>query len=308
MDSLPDQHIDSLPKDAREDAYWKISAIGVLRGKGLPEDEVAKKAQFNSLEVMHFQLKRWGLPGLVPSPQAKRRKVKGGGGNKSEQPPLTAAHHLFEAAIESFQRAIRQLPLRRDYRQDGHVVSELSGPLLEHVGHVGDDPGYNPLIPPPDAEPDEHGWVKYSLAEAHRLEPAGAGRYPNEQVAALIGAALLFGESADELLDLLRPGADDKVREKIHHLIEGKDGLKRRARQIASIMRGGTSGQGLREEESYSPEEHAAARFKKEWRQGDVPDAEILEKLRSNPALLRKTKKRRQITLKDVEHWGTLGL
>jgi len=256
----------------------------VLRGKRLPEDEVAKKAQFDSVEDMHFQLKRWRLPGLVPSSQAKRRKVKGGGGNKSELPRLTAAHHLFEAAIEGFQRAIKQLPLRRDYRQDGHVVSELSGPLLEHVGH---DPGYSPLIPPPDAEPDEHGDIDFTLAEGHRLEAAGAGRYPNEQVAALIGATLLSGESADELLDLLRPGADDKVREKIHHLIEGKDGLKRRARQIASIMRGGTSGQGLREKESYSPEEHAAIWFIREWRQRDVLDSEILEKLRSNPALLR---------------------
>jgi hypothetical protein len=66
MDSLPDQHIDSLPKDAREDAYWKISAIGVLRGKRLPEDEVAKKAQFDSVEDMYFRLKRWGLTGLLP--------------------------------------------------------------------------------------------------------------------------------------------------------------------------------------------------------------------------------------------------
>jgi hypothetical protein len=190
MDSLPDQHIDSLPKDAREDAYWKISVIGLLRGKRFPEDEVAKKAQFDSVEDMHFQLKRWRLPGLVPSPQAKRRKIKGGGGNKSELPSLTAAHHLFVAAIKSFQRAIKQLPLRRDCRQDGHVVSELSGPLLEHAGH---DPGYNPLIPPPDAEPDEHGDIVFILAEAHRSEAAGAGRYPNEQVAALIGATLLSG-------------------------------------------------------------------------------------------------------------------
>jgi hypothetical protein len=66
MDSLPEEHIDTLPKDTREDALWKISAIGVLRGRGLPEDEVAERAGFSSVEDMYFRLKRWALPGLVP--------------------------------------------------------------------------------------------------------------------------------------------------------------------------------------------------------------------------------------------------
>jgi hypothetical protein len=207
--------------------------------------------------------------------------------------------------MESFQKAIKQLPLRRDYRQGGHVVSELSVPFLDNSA---EDPGYTYVIAPPDAEPNEHGETKFTLAEAHLLVPAGAGRFPDEQYAAVIGATVLFGESVDELLDLMRPGADDETREKVHQFVEGKDGLKRRAKQIASIMRGGTSGQGQRHEESYSPEEHAAAVFIRNQQKRSVPRSEILEKLRSDPALLREWKKYRQITLKDVERWGSLRL
>jgi len=34
MTSLPEQHIDSLPKDAREQSYWQVSAVCVYVGKG----------------------------------------------------------------------------------------------------------------------------------------------------------------------------------------------------------------------------------------------------------------------------------
>jgi hypothetical protein len=281
-----------------------------LTGKEPPKD-VLESLNFESIEAMRIQLSNWGLPGWLMSwattgeQNDRRRKAKEGGGNKVELPPAVAAHRLFEAAIERLQKATRQLPLRKDHRQDGRIVSERSVPFLEDLWQSA---GYNYLIAPPDAEPNEHGWVRYTGAEAHRLEPAGARRYPDEQLAALIGAALLSGESADELLDTLRPGADDKVRKKAHRLLEGKDGLKPRARQIASLMRGGTSGQGQRHEESVSPEEHAAAWFIAEQRYYGVPDSEILERLRSKPTLLRETKKHRRVTLDDVKRLGSLRL
>ena len=193
--------------------------VCAFRSQGLEEPDVAKKAHFDSVEDMNFRLRRWGLPGLVrnpaggSTPQAKQRKVNGGDGNRTELPPAAAAHHLFESAMERFRRASKQLPLRRDYRQDGHVVSELSVPLLDNSA---EDPGYTYVIAPPDAEPNEHGETKFTLAEAHILVPAGAGRFPEEQYAAVIGTTVLFGESVDELLDLMRPGADDETRKKVY--------------------------------------------------------------------------------------------
>jgi hypothetical protein len=200
----------SLSKWEREKAFSAIlfwcrsELIGIE-----PDQHVLEKLGFGSVEAMRIQLKNWGLPGWFTGEQTdRRRKAKGGGGSKSELPPAVAAHRLFEAAIERLQKAASQLPLRKDYRQDGRIVSEQSVPLLESMEQ---GPGYGYLTAPPDTEPDEHGWVRHTLAEAYRLEPAGAGRYPDEQEAALIGAALLSGESADDLLDALRPGATFRV-------------------------------------------------------------------------------------------------
>jgi hypothetical protein len=235
--------MESLPKAERVRALQTLGVWCQMELTGTePPKSVLERLNFNSIEAMRIQLTNWRFPGWLTSRVAtgeqndRRRKPKGGGGNKSELPPAVAANHLFESAIERLQKAAGQLHLRKDYRQDGRVVSEQSVSLLQNMAQ---DPGYGYLIAPPDAEPNEDGWVEYTLAEAHRLEPAGARRYPDEQLADLIGAALLSGESADELLDALCPGAEDKVREKAHRLLEGKDGLKPRARQIASLMRGG---------------------------------------------------------------------
>ena len=66
MDSVPEQHIDSLPKHNREDAYWQISTVCYLRGQGWEDEEIVNKARFDSVEDMYFRLKRWGLTGLLP--------------------------------------------------------------------------------------------------------------------------------------------------------------------------------------------------------------------------------------------------
>jgi hypothetical protein len=286
----------------------------------LPPEEIAASYHFDSPTELYRTLKNDGFPvcevcGATPvkvdhcAPSKPRRNLNTSTGQRQELPPMVAAHYLFEAGIERSRKLTGQLLARKDYRQDGLIVSELRAPLLEPVEQ---EAGRSYVIQPPDAEPDEHGSVEFTLAEAYRLVPAGGGRYPDEQIAGLIGSTVLSGESADELLDTLRPGADDKVRQKVHRLVEGKDGLKARARQIASIMRGGTSGQGQSVEESFNPEEHAAIwiiaeqRLIARQRKRSVSDSEILEKLRSNPRLLRETKKRREITLDDVRRWGAI--
>jgi hypothetical protein len=106
----------------------------------------------------------------------------------------------------------------------------------------------------------------------------------------------------------LHRDVDDTVREKVRRLLDGKDGLKPRARQIASVMRGGTSGQGLRLEETISPQEHAAAWYIAELRGYGVPDEEILRRLQTNSAFLTNLKQIRQVVMKDVQRLGNLRL
>ena len=116
MNSLPDQRIDSLPKDAREEAYWQVSAVCILRGKGLSEDEVAEKAKFGSVGDMYFRLKRWGLSGLVPeSEEAPKLPTKKGKpkaktfGEKMPLPPSEGAIPRFRTTLELLTKQLENL-------------------------------------------------------------------------------------------------------------------------------------------------------------------------------------------------------
>ncbi len=129
MGSLPEQHIDSLPKEKREDAYWQISAICICRGKGLSEDEVAKKARFDSVEDMYFRLKRWGLTGLLPleeeseevSKTAQERKGRASG-PVEDLPPAGAATPLFREKLDLLAQANEDLKYRKEKRQAGRFI------------------------------------------------------------------------------------------------------------------------------------------------------------------------------------------
>jgi hypothetical protein len=141
MESLSVQHIDSLPKDAREAAYWKVSAVCLLRGKGRPEDEVAKKAGFSSVEDMYFRLKRWGLSGLLPlegdseieEESGKTSKTVGEGkarasGPVEQLPPASNAISLFREALEALARGNEELKHRKETRQGKHYPYRTVSP------------------------------------------------------------------------------------------------------------------------------------------------------------------------------------
>jgi hypothetical protein len=57
MDNLPEQHIDSLPKHNRKEAYAQVDLVCRFRAQGRSDDEVAKKLEFDSVEDMYFRLK-----------------------------------------------------------------------------------------------------------------------------------------------------------------------------------------------------------------------------------------------------------
>src|SRR5688572_13609717 len=105
MDSLPEQHLDSLPSWKREEVHRQVGMVCAYRIQGMPEDKVAEKAKFVSVEDMYFRLKRWGLAGLVPvekeelpgqTPEKKAR----GSGEITDLPPAANAMNIFRGAIE----------------------------------------------------------------------------------------------------------------------------------------------------------------------------------------------------------------
>jgi hypothetical protein len=230
MDNLPVQHIDSLSKGAREDAYWKISVVGVLRGKGLPEDEVAKRARFDSVEAMHSQLKRWGLPGLLPSTEKqpeKVRKARTVEGTSEELPPITNAAPILRDTIRTLQVYLEQATTLREVLQGGYFIDE--------------------------GETDE----------SNVRELRGAQWHPHPYVVALIAVSILEHHGdwgfIQHLIKELHPRPGDANRQQIVRFIYGKkvdanghpildkatgrpvdygDGLLDRAKQVATLIRG----------------------------------------------------------------------
>jgi len=122
MDSLPEQHIDSLPKDKREEAYLQVAIVCAYRGQGLAEEEVAKKAKFASVEDMYFRLERWGLSSLLPlggKPQSlRKRKARQGEGKTEDLPPPADATELFREALESLSLVTKSLRHYQETYQD----------------------------------------------------------------------------------------------------------------------------------------------------------------------------------------------
>ena len=239
MDSLPEQHIDSLPKYKQEETYRQIGMVCAYRAKGLSEDEVAEKAQFNTVEDMYFRLKRWGLPGLVPREEdvdkTERRarttsepveadKTERRGMTATEEPielpPAYDALPLFHRALQKLDWEIGDLENRKEYLQNGRFVA-----------HESTGPAYSP---------------ETGIEEGTLTIPMGGQQTPLEPLPALIGAYVLADEPLEPLLEKLNLWPQSVDKEQIQKLIEGGRttkghirGLKSVAGMIARGIRGG---------------------------------------------------------------------
>jgi hypothetical protein len=133
MNSLPKQHIESLPAAARQDAYDKVGLVYLSRREGnVSEDEVARKARFGSAGAMHHQLSVWGFAGLLPpveqsgkmaerpekTPEHKAR----GSGQTTDLPPAANAASIFQRTIDMLSVFVERLPLRKERRQGKRFV------------------------------------------------------------------------------------------------------------------------------------------------------------------------------------------
>jgi hypothetical protein len=213
MDSIPEQHIDSLPKYKREETYRQIGMVCAYRAKGLSEDEVAEKARFNTVEDMYFRLKRWGLLGLVPREEDVDKTERRAGTTREEPaelPPAYDARPLFYRALQKLNRAIADLENRKEYLQNGRFVA-----------HESTDPV---------------GWPETCIAEGTLTIPLGGQQTPLEPLPALIAAYVLAEEPLEPLLRKLNRTPQSVDKKQIQALIEGGKGPKGHRRGLKSIV------------------------------------------------------------------------
>jgi hypothetical protein len=290
MDSLPDQHIDSLPKDARKDAYRQVGMVCAHRFLGLSKDEVAKKAKFRSVDDMYFRLKRWGLSGLLPleeeakaTPKTTRKRAARGSGPVIELPPADNATPLFRAKLEELLRATEELQHRKEKLQNGRFIqsSVYTDPTLFSRKDLSDEQ-WQQLSELYNLDPEAKRFMHFGEAT---FSLGGGNPAPQAPLPALIAAYLLAGGELEPLTETLHPDPASAEWPKIEKRIEGRkgtdnlDGLKALAEQLARAIRGGTLGPGSPGAE-LSPDEINLASRITERREAQVPDEQIYEELR----------------------------
>jgi len=294
MDSLPEQHIDSLPNSSREEAYRQIGTVCAFRMQGLSEEEVAKKAGFSSVGDMYFRLKRWGLSGLLPlkeesekAPKSVRERKARGSGTVVELPSADAAAPLFREKLEMLIRGTEELKHRKEKLQGKRFVqsSVYTAPVHFFREAMSDDEQWQSLSEHCGFEPDAD---RFSTSDVRTWSLGGGTSTPQAPLPALIAAYVLMQGELEPLLEALYPGTPAAdVLTKIRRRVEGKkgsdkqDGLKALVRQLATLVRGGDVDKGRDPAELSRHEINLACRITDD-REAGILDEEIYEKLRHN--------------------------
>jgi hypothetical protein len=147
----------------------------------------------------------------------------------------------------------------------------------------------------------------YKWREGTAEFPGGASPWPQEPLTTLIALYALAEEPLKPLVEALHPELSRVDWGSIEKCTEGKDGLKRRARQLAALVCGWKLGKG-RHPEKIDREQHNAALYVTRRTREGASYEEILHELQAAPRFLKELKKSRKITLEDVERLGALRL
>ncbi len=301
MDSSLGQHIQKLPAATREDAYAKVGRVLLARRKGItPEAEVARASGFGSPEAMHHQLRAWGLTSLLPPEDEGQpsktttymgggRKGRGGGKGAGEEavvlPPAVGAKDMFAYAIAQ---------LKSDLHYIEHLEEVVNGPIFEarYVYSKEDAPHpvvylrgkvsaerWDELCAEQGKDPASTDTL-YVSRDSRYL--AGTSSWPTMPLVRLIAAYCLCVRTTNDieaLLDRLHPKPEEADRKEVYKYINGAEGVQRRAKKLAQVMRGKPVSQGLNAE-GENIFNHTVGDYIRALRGQGVPREEIVRILR----------------------------
>jgi hypothetical protein len=293
----------SLSKVEQEKAMTTAALLYTKRRNGThSEEEIADSLNFGSVEHMYHQLKGWDFPDwlVYANPPKPPREPRSSEDRGDLLPSRDEAQELFQPLVDALQYGVDQLDLRKEYRQGGHFVSAdvQAGSVLDARKLTRDalQKGLEKL--PKGA---------YNWREGTAVFPGGASPWPPEPLTTLIALYALAEEPLKPLVEALHRDLSRVDWGSIEKCVEGKDGLRRRARQLAALVCGWKIGRG-RYREGIDRERHNAALYVTQRTQEGASYEDILHELQTAPGFLKELKKRRNITLGDVEHLGALRL
>jgi hypothetical protein len=297
MDSVPEQHIDSLPKHNREDAYWQISTVCYLRGQGWEDEEIVNKARFDSVEDMYFRLKRWGLTGLLPPERqeelpkptafgAEPKQRPRGSGPSEEVPDASGAVDLFDEMLDELRgtvRLVEDLLLGYQgkrfvgmYTFEGDWTFPRSSYSVQRWQELCRQHGQDPNV------------ESFSISGVTSNHPTEAGPYPPREVVVLIAAYALTLRPIEPLLKVLYPEHSEADIEEINKLLYetkfaggSQNGLLRTAQQFAAAVYGRKVDRGSPPEQPAreSAREHLLACHITKRREAGLTDEEIRQEI-----------------------------
>jgi hypothetical protein len=249
--------MDRLTERERKRALWAVSVIALLRGKGgYSEQEIAEKADFDSVEHMQQQCKRWGLPDLLSGATADQsgRKPGPGTGQRRELPSAVDAYRLFQERLDALLRDAESLASRvvsyQDRRFPGADVYPGTQSFFRYL--TDKDGSRREMYSEEEWQDlcDQYGQPTdvedFMISDSILQVPTEAAAAPPEPLPTLIGVYALAGGEPEALLEALHPGnPSGDVIEEVRKCVEGKkkidkkDGLKTLARQLATLVYGG---------------------------------------------------------------------
>ena len=284
------------PPDARDLRYLRL-IIG--RKEGLTEEQIAQGAGVKSPKALYELIKADGHP-ICPKCgttyvdeahcEVEATEKQGGGrkarssGPSTQLPPASNAAPLFREKLGVLLRATEELEHRIEKLQGGRFFQSSVKPT--------------PVFSPRDQMPEEQ-W-QYAR-EVLGLDPeakdymyfGGAtwalGRgsaAPDAPLPALIGAYLLAGGDVEPLVELLHHNLASAEWKQIEKRIAGRksvdglDGLKTLARQLATLILGGELGKGRDPTEISNREYNLASRIT-ELREQGWSDEDVYQEVRS---------------------------
>jgi hypothetical protein len=249
--------MDRLTERERKRALWAVSVIALLRGKGgYSEQEIAEKADFDSVEHMQQQCKRWGLPDLLSGATADQsgRKPGPGTGQRRELPSAVDASKLFQERLNALLRHAESLASRVVNYQDRRFPgADVYSGTQDFFRYLTDKDGRRREMY------SEEEWQElceqfgqptdvedFIIPNSILQVPTEATAAPPEPLPTLIGVYALAGGETEALLEALHPGhPSGDVIEEVRKCVEGKkkvdnkDGLKTLAGQLTTLVYGG---------------------------------------------------------------------
>jgi len=96
--------MESLSGPQYQDALLKVGLLCELRHRNVPDEDIATKLQFGSIEAMHTQLVNWDLPdwiaGAGPSSSEPDKPERCAGTTSEEPTELPPAYAQFRCSTE----------------------------------------------------------------------------------------------------------------------------------------------------------------------------------------------------------------